>query len=79
MDDTQVRRIIYGTTAMAVGDLCEAVPSAAMDLVLMQHDQAYKPQQATIDALRQRNLIDHGDRPHDLTIDALVVLAARAP
>lgn len=68
---------IYATTAVAAGDLFETVPSARMDVALMSHDPAYKPQAATIDALRDRGLIDRDDRPHDETLRALVQLAGQ--
>ncbi len=69
---------IYATTAVAAGDLFEAVPSARMDVALMHADPAYKPQAATIAALKERGLIDRDDRPHEETLRALLLLASQS-
>lgn len=68
-------RIIYAVTAIAAGDLFDKVPSARMDICLMGADPNHRLQAATIAALKERNLIDHGERPHDETLRALVCLA----
>ena len=69
---------VYASTAIAVGDLFEAVPSARMDVVLMEADASYEPQAATIAALKTRGLIDRNDRPHAETLRALLLLAGKS-
>ncbi len=67
----------YATTAIAAGDLFEVLPRARVEVALMSLDATYEPQVVVVEALRERGLIDQGDRPHDEVLRALVSLAGQ--